>query len=488
MNSFDYLFSRSKELSKDFVLGPKEHATFRDLYTNSLKLSEFLKTEIGENQNVLIISANSVFFITAYLAIIKSGNVCVPVPVSIEQKTLRYILSITQCNCVFSSDSISSTLEFSDVKKVGELDLAKILICYQPNESRFSHAFDKNRPAAIIFTSGSTGSPKGVVISHGNIISNTKGIIKGLQLTASDIMGVVLPFSYCYGLSLLHTHLRVGGSLVLINNFFFIGSVIKALKEYRCTGFAGVPSHFQILIRKSQDFLNTVFPDLKYVTQAGGKLHNIFIEEFTQAFPRVKFFVMYGQTEATARLSILPSRLLREKLGSVGKALTGVTLKLADENLKEVKVGEVGQVLAKGDNIMKGYYKDLDGTREAIKDGWLLTGDLARMDQDGFLYMVGRKKEIIKVGGRRVSPKEIESVILSIPQIVDCTIKGIDDDLLGEGIQANVVVKGFFDQFSMKQAILTVCNQNLALFKIPQVIHFEEQIKVNAAGKKVKEE
>ena len=148
--------------------------------------------------------------------------------------------------------------------------------------------FDSERCAEIIFTSGSTGKPKGVMISHKNLIANTSSIVEYLQLTSDDRMLVVLPFYYCYGLSLLHTHLRVGGSIVFNNAFIFLGGVLKSLIDNKCTGFAGVPSHFQILLRKSDSFKQTKFPDLKYVTQAGGKLAPIFIDEFREAHPNVK--------------------------------------------------------------------------------------------------------------------------------------------------------------------------------------------------------
>ncbi len=191
--------------------------------------------------------------------------------------------------------------------------------------------FDGDRLAEIIFTSGSTGEPKGVMITHKNIIANTDSIIEYLNLTADDVIEIVLPFYYCYGLCLLHTHLKVGGSMVFNNNFMFLGAVINDLKKYKCTGFAGVPSHFQVLLRKSKSFKSDNFPDLRYVTQAGGKLHKVFIQEFMDNQPDITFYVMYGQTEATARLSYLPPEHLEEKLGSLGKAIPGVTLELMDD-------------------------------------------------------------------------------------------------------------------------------------------------------------
>jgi acyl-CoA synthetase (AMP-forming)/AMP-acid ligase II len=241
------------------------------------------------------------------------------------------------------------------------------------------------------------------MITHKNIIANTESILQYLNLSINDTIEVVLPFYYCYGLSLLHTHLRVGGSLVLNNSFIFIGSVLNDLRKYNCTGFSGVPSHFQLLLRKSKDFKNMYFPSLRYVTQAGGKLHNVFIDEFTEAFPDIRFFVMYGQTEATARLSYLEPEMLKPKLGSIGKGIPGVNLKIINNDQEEVNVGEDGEIIAKGDNIMKGYYNDPKLTAKTIKNGWLFTGDIAKRDQDGYIFITGRKKEIIKVSGVRIS-------------------------------------------------------------------------------------
>jgi acyl-CoA synthetase (AMP-forming)/AMP-acid ligase II len=217
--------------------------------------------------------------------------------------------------------------------------------------------------------------------------------------------------------------------------------VISDLKKYRCTGFSGVPSHFQILIRKSKSFTKTDFPDLKYVTQAGGKLHDAFIREFVTAFPDKQFFVMYGQTEATARLSYLPPELVMEKIGSIGKGIPGVKLEVFNKNDTPVKIGEVGEIVARGDNVMIGYLNDPEGNKLTLQNAWLHTGDMAKKDKDGFIYLVARKKEIIKVGGKRISPKEIEEVIVSVPEVVDCTIEGIYDELLGEAIKAIVVLK-----------------------------------------------
>jgi acyl-CoA synthetase (AMP-forming)/AMP-acid ligase II len=476
MNVFDYFLDDWKGSNKQFVLGPSEQATFKKIHDDSLHLSTWLKNNLGENNRIILISPNSVFFITVYLGIMKSGNVVVPINPVIEQTNLDYISDITEATHAFLSSRIKSKYKLSNIEIFDENDLERIITNEKIIPDTNTTDFDSERMAEILFTSGSTGHPKGVMLSHKNLIANTSSIVEYLRLGSDDIMEVVLPFYYCYGLSLLHTHLKAGGAVVLNNNFIFLGSILNDLKKYRCTGFAGVPSHFQILLRKSESFKKTEFPDLKYVTQAGGKLHDVFIREFVEAFPDKKFYVMYGQTEATARLSYLPPELVLEKIGSMGKGIPGVTLEIFNSNNEPVENGEVGEVVAKGDNIMIGYLNDPEANKKTLQNGWLHTGDMARKDEDGFFYVYARKKEIIKVGGKRVSPKEIEEVIVSLPFVLSCRIKGEYDEILGEAIKAVIMLKDGMDQEEAREQILKLCRKNLALFKVPGILEFESKI------------
>jgi acyl-CoA synthetase (AMP-forming)/AMP-acid ligase II len=409
----------------------------------------------------------------------------VPLNFAIEQENLDFILNTTECDTVFIAKSARSKYTIPSHLHVIEEDDLEQIIENQSIEDYYIKV-EENQLAEIIFTSGSTGNPKGVMISHGNIIANTNSIISYLSLTSKDIMCVVLPFFYCYGLSLLHTHLRVGGSIVLNNSFIFLGAVLNDLKDYKCTGFAGVPSHFQILLKKSKTFKTTPFPDLRYVTQAGGKLHTVFINELVKAFPKKEFYVMYGQTEATARLSYLDPKMIHKKISSIGKPIPDVTFKIVNEYGEKLGVNEEGELLAKGKNIMLGYYKEESETKNAIKNDWLHTGDVAIVDEDGYYYLMARKKEILKVAGKRVSPKEIEEVILSVEEVMDCTITGYDDDLFGEAIQATIVANGAFVEEQLKEKILQTCSKKLALYKIPQKVIFEKTMKMSPSGKKIK--
>jgi len=487
MNVFNYFFRDTKDLSKDVVLGPREQISYKQLYENCVNLSKEIVNNFGENKNILILSENSVFFITAYLAIIKSGNICVPLNPNIEKDNFENILNRTESGIVFISKKFKQKYSEYQLKIIGDEQLNEwIESGKEIADAGETNSFDDTRLAEIIFTSGSMGEQKGAMIIHKNIIANTDSIIKYLKLTSSDTIEVVMPFYYCYGLSLLHTHLKVGGSVVLNNSFIFLGSVINDLNKYKCTGFAGVPSHFQILLRKSKDFKNTEFPSLKYVTQAGGKLHTAFIKEFIDAFPEIDFYVMYGQTEATARLSYLPPSILRDKIGSLGKGIPGVILKVVDEKVIPVKPGETGEIIAKGDNVMPGYYKDMESTKQVLRDGWLHTGDMATVDEDGYIYIQSRKKEIIKVRGIRISPKEIEEVIVTYPGVVDCTIEAVTDEILGEAIKATIFINDTDKDNFTEDLIKNHCAQHLAQHKIPQKVIFDTKLTFNGAGKKTK--
>jgi acyl-CoA synthetase (AMP-forming)/AMP-acid ligase II len=251
------------------------------------------------------------------------------------------------------------------------------------------------------------------------------------------------------------------------------------------TGIAGVPSTFQTFLR------NTSLPrrelkSLKKVQQAGGKLQNVFIEELVSALPHAQVFVMYGQTEATARLSYLPPKLLETKLGSIGRGIPGVTLNVLNDSGKNVNAGEIGEIVASGDNISPGYLNDPEESSEKFRKGKLYTGDLATVDGDGYIYIVDRKSDFIKSLGHRVSSQEIEAEILKIPEVVSAAAIGVPDELTGEAIKVFVVLKK--KALVTSEAILKYCRKNMVRHMIPKEIVVLEKLPINAHGKFVKSE
>jgi long-chain acyl-CoA synthetase len=325
-----------------------------------------------------------------------------------------------------------------------------------------------------------------VMVSHRNIETNTRDIVAYMGLTSADRVMVVLPFHYCFGASLLHTHLMAGGSVVLNNNFkLYPETVLQDLLQKECTGIAGVPSTYQILLRKSR-FRELAFPKLKWFQQAGGKLPNPQIAEVLSSFPQVRFFLMYGQTEATARLSYLPPERLGDKLGSIGLGLPSTRLEVLKPDGTAVALGsdETGEIVASGGNITLGYWNDPSETAKFFRNGRLHTGDIARVDSEGFIFVVEREREMIKSGGNRVSAKEIEDVIAKMPEVVEVAVVGVPHELLGECIKAFVVaVPGARIQ---SQDIREHCRKELPLFKVPEEVFLISNMPHNGSGKILK--
>ncbi len=349
-----------------------------------------------------------------------------------------------------------------------------------------AHDLNADDLGVILYTSGSTGTPRGVTLTHGNLVANTEQILAYLPLDETDSVCCVLPFHYSFGNSLLLTHVQRGGRVVIDNRFAFPQKVLETLADERCTGFSGVPSHFAILSART-DFLHLPHEHLRYLTQAGGAMSPALTRRLHKALPdRIKLYVMYGQTEASARLSWLPPDRLSEKYGSIGVGIPGVSLKVRGPDGTECDVREEGEIVAAGPNIMRGYWNDTEETAKVLFPDGLHTGDLGYRDEDGFIFIVDRAKNMIKAGANRVSAKEIEDVILELDTVVEACVIGVPDELLGEAIEAWVVLAGASGPD--EQTLLRHCLSRLAQFKVPRKVHFTDALPKNSFGKVMKRE
>ena len=379
-NFVDFLFEHTKNISKTAIIDGHNSYSYEYFYNKVNILSYYLKQKHKSGSNYfLLLSDNSLFFAICYFAIIRSGNIAVPLHPQTTQETINYVLKNLKIDSIFIQKKyhkkfldfdeinylfIDSEIEGLDIKKTAYIYDSVFEVSVLPDK----YDLDPEKVAVIIFTSGSTGTPKGVMLSHRNLISNTESIISYLHLNESDIMMEILPYSYCYGASWLHTITRVGGTNVIYNKFMLINKMLNEINSNKCTGFAGVPSHFQLLLRNSK-IKEMTFPSLRFIAQAGGKLANVFIEELIEALPTTLIFIMYGQTEATARLSYLPPEYLKSKLGSIGKGIPNVKLEVLTKECKPVQKGEIGSIVATGDNVMVGYWNDVEESYKTIING-----------------------------------------------------------------------------------------------------------------------
>ncbi len=292
--------------------------------------------------------------------------------------------------------------------------------------------------AALMATSGSTGVPRFVMVTHGNLIANTEAIIRSQRLASDEKAMLILPVSYVFGASLLHTHLYQGGGVVFDRRFMFPDKVLQAVAQFACTTFAGVPTVYNVLLRRS-NIRRIAMPCLRRFLQAGGALARERVNEMRVVFPLTDFYVMYGQTEATARISCMEPERWEEKTGSVGRPLDNLTVSIVDEQGNGLPAGQVGELLVKGPSICPGYWNDPEETRRVFCDGWLRTGDLARQDEEGYLWIEGRKGAFLKMRGTRVSLVEVEERVAAIPGVYECGACAVDHPEAGEALVLLIV-------------------------------------------------
>jgi len=478
MNVADYLLEQGEDGHVAIVEGSSRH-TYLELKRAAMTLAREIEAAgVHPGDAVGLLAANSLYWAAAYLAIMKLGCVAVPFNPASMPAELSALVEFTGCKVMCLqrrhlrrfADALPTHLALVDD------DLPDWSSSDKDRWDSLPNIASGEQDAALMLTSGTTTSPRLVRVTHENIRAN-------LGLTESERMMVVLPFYYCFGTSLLHTHLRVGGSLVLCNSFVYPQVALDMMEAEQCTGFAGVPSMYQTLLRNST-FPKREFPHLRKIQQAGGKLPSVLIQELMETLPSAEIFIMYGATEATARLSYLPPDLLRSKLGSVGRGIPGVELGVVGESGQDVAPGEVGEILARGDNISPGYFNNPEATAGKFRDGFLHTGDLATVDEDGFIYIVDRTADFIKSHGYRVSSQQVEAAILQLTDVVAAAVIGEPDLAAGEAIVAYVVMRKGSDL--SPTGIMAHCSQQLPRYMWPKEVIVLDSLPLSAQGKIVK--
>jgi long-chain acyl-CoA synthetase len=483
VNTADYLLEFGAPTSIALIAGKNQY-TYEDLRNACERIAgEMLLVGVEPGDRVGILGNNSLFWVAAYLAAMKLGAIAVPFATTLMPEEISGMAEFVQVKVICAerkmlrnfSAILIGTVIFDDV-----LDEPGRVAW--PAEETIK---DLDQNAALMFTSGTTAKPRLVQVTHRNIQANTDSIIEYLDLNSNDRILAVLQFFYCFGTSLLHSHLRVGGSIVMATSFVYPEVVLNMMEETTCTGFAGVPSTYQTLLRNST-FPRRQMKDLRKLQQAGGKLQTVLIQELANSVPQAKVFVMYGQTEATARLSYLPPDQLTNKLGSIGKGIPGVTLCVIGEDGNPVKPTEVGEIIAEGDNISPGYWNDPESSAPKFINSALHTGDLATVDEEGYIYVVDRKSDFIKSYGNRVSSQRVEECIVEISDVVGAAVIGEPDLVRGEAIWAYVVQRSGAKLTAAD--IIEYCGRRLSNYMIPKEVVFLDQLPMNAHGKIVKNE
>ena len=339
--------------------------------------------------------------------------------------------------------------------------------------------------AAIVFTSGSTGIPKGVTLTHRNMTFVADSIIEYLEMDESERVMCTLPLSFGYGLYQLLTCVRTGATLILQAGLSFPGRVIQLLEDEGVTALPGVPTVFNVLL-SLHGLADREFPRLRVLTNAGAALPAATVAELRRVFPAARLYSMYGQTECQ-RVCYLPPTELDARPTSVGVAIPGTQAWVEDAEGGVAAPGVVGELLVVGDHVMQGYWNDPEATAVKIRPGrwpWeriMATGDLFRTDEEGFLYFVARRDDIIKSGGEKVPPREVEEVLHTASGVREAAVVGMPDRMLGEAVCAHVALDPGHDADAA--AIRRHCAEHLEDYMVPRKVVFHEELPRTENGK-----
>lgn len=395
--------------------------------------SGFLNSGLLPADRILISCAVNSASALAYLGAMYAG--CVPVPV--DERTVAgsggALAEKSKAKAVWTGKKV----EWHWARNQG---VAVIQEHFRPDckSNLKAYATSENELAALMPTSGSTGSPHLVMVTHDNLRANTEAIIRSQHLGPDERAMLIMPVSYCFGASVLHSHLYQGGGVVFDSRFMFPDKVLHAINTYQCTTFAGVPTVYNVLLRRS-NLRSIPLPSLQRFLQAGGCLPPEKIAELLEIIPTAEFFVMYGQTEATARISCLPADRVREKLGSVGIPLDNVKLRIGDDQGQQLPAEQIGEIQVSAPSVCAGYLDEPEATERKFVNGWLRTGDLGCLDEDGYIWLKGRTSEFIKIRGVRVSLAEVEAKVMAVTGVSDCAAAGVHHPEAGEALALYIV-------------------------------------------------
>jgi amino acid adenylation domain-containing protein len=477
--------------------------TYAELDAQANQLAQALvATGLQAGDRVAVYLDNSAEAVVSVFAILKAGGVFLMVNPTVKADKLAFLLNNSRAVALIApgrklaglGDSWNQTPHLRDVIAVGtpapevlggvkRFAFWNDVLTQHPAQPPRKRRIDIDL-AALIYTSGSTGNPKGVMLTHLNIVSAATSITTYLESSSDDIVINVLPLAFDYGLYQLLMSFKVGATLVLERSFTYPHAVLETLVREKVTGLPLVPTVSAILLQ--MDLSKYDFSNLRYITNTAAALPTEHIRKLRELIPHAKLFSMYGLTECK-RVSYLPPDQLDIRPTSVGRGMPNEEVYIIDDEGNRVGPGVIGQLVVRGANVMKGYWELPEETAQRLKPGplpgefVLYTGDLFRGDDEGFLYFVGRKDDIIKSRGEKVSPKEIENVLFSHPAVLEAAVVGVPDLVLGQKIKAVVTLKA--GASATGNELLRHCAQHLEDFMIPQIVEFRDALPKTTTGK-----
>ncbi len=506
MYKYNNFYEMIRENAKNF---PKKPIIFVGKEkVNNLKLKQKIDTfarflefsGIKNGDKVALIVENSEEFVISFFAVTKIGAVVVPINTFLKKNEYEYIVNDCEAKLLVSSPKFEKeTKGLIDTTKIerivwtGEYDKLdeKNYSFIEISKSLETHEQLSLVPklddlACIVYTSGTTGKPKGAMLSYRNIFSNLIAINQIIHLTQKDRFIVYLPMFHSFTLTAtVLLPFFTASSIVIVKSVFPFSNVLKQVLLKRVTIFLGIPTVYNALIKAKVPWYFMWFNKLRVFVSGGAPLSEKVLNEFKIKFPKATLIEGYGLSECSP--VVAANRLEAQKPLSVGPVLPGYEAKCVDEEMVEVPLGEVGELIVKGDCVMQGYYKREDATKESIMNGWLKTGDLVKMDNENFIFIIDRKKDLIISKGINIYPREIEELLYQLDEVDAAAVVGErDESTRDEKPVAFLVLKDEVKDNLSEKDVKKYLKNHLANFKIPRNIYFVDELPKNATGKVLK--
>lgn len=467
--------------------------TYKELDLRASRVASFFKAQgLSPQDRVAIILPNCPEFLIGYFGVLRQGGVVVPVNPLFKGEEVKYIFNDAEVSMVITHQALLPMVE-SIWKYVPSLQKAivvggetnngdtvsfeDILASYKPVTGDV--AVDDHDMAACLYTSGTTGQPKGAMLTHDNYIFDARATIEHLQLEHEDNYIVVLPLFHSFGQTVCMLVPIISGATMTLVDHFRPDSVLREIGDKQVTVFAGVPAMYNAFLGVVKKLKEYDLSSLKICVSGGAPMPVEVMNAFEREFP-VVVIEGNGPTE-TSPVSYCNPRFGLRKPGSVGIPLPGVAVKIVDNDDIEIPINQVGEICVQGRNVMKGYINQPEATAEALKGGWFHTGDLGRIDEDGYIFIVDRKKDMIIVGGLNVYPREVEEIIYLHPKVAEVAVVGKADHSRGEVPKAFVVPKE--GEAIQPREIILHCKEKLANYKVPKEVAIIDKLPRNSTGK-----
>lgn len=483
--------------NKIFAVFNKKKITFKEFDKRTrLAGAGFLALNIKKGDKIALLLHNSIDFLEAYFGGIAAGAIIVPINIFLKFEEVQYILNDCKVKALVTSSDFEKVIE--GINPISVPALENVIAIDKLKHSKhilFESLFADNKiqevkisqedVAVIIYTSGTTGNSKGAMLSHKNLITDVENCIDIIEVTDKDIFMSFLPMFHSYSFAAnIMIPLYCRCKLVILKSVQPFALVIKSLLWHRVSVFIAIPQIYSVLAERKLPFWFHWLNPMRACISGGASLPVESFYRFEKTFNK-PLIEGYGLSEASPICSINPLSGKR-KPGSIGPPINNVEIKIVDDNGKEVHRGQTGELIVKGDNVMIGYYNNPEATKEAIKDGWLYTGDMGMKDEDGYIFIQDRKKDLIIVNGMNLYPREVEELLYKHPAVADVAVVGDTDKIHGEIPIAVIRLKEGIK--ADENEIKKYCKEHIANFKVPHRIEFWQELPRNATGKILKKD